>query len=118
MYAGGCSASYTTLALIIFSLLNACMGAVLPFVQSWVNEEIHADQRATLLSFRSTFETLGGSIGLLITGVIADRSGIPAAWRFAGVLTLATLPCYWALRKSFRTASDSASEATGELDIR
>jgi MFS family permease len=74
------------------------MGAVLPFAQSWVNEEIAADQRATLLSFRSTFETLGGSLGLIVTGAIADRTGIPSAWRFAGLLTLATLPCYLALR--------------------
>ncbi|HVN90384.1 MAG TPA: MFS transporter [Candidatus Binataceae bacterium] len=110
MYLGGSSANHTTLALIIFSMLNACMGAVLPFVQSWVNEEIRAEQRATLLSFRSTFETMGGSIGLLITGIIADRAGIPTAWQFAGVLTLVTLPCYWALHKRIGIASDQASD--------
>jgi MFS family permease len=99
MYAGGCVGNRTTLAIVVFAALNGCMGAVLPFTQSWVNEEIAADQRATLLSFRSTFETLGGSLGLIVTGVIADRTGIPSAWRFAGLLTLATLPCYLALRR-------------------
>jgi MFS family permease len=100
MYAGGLTGNHNTITLIIFCALNACMGAVLPFAQSWINEEIEPDQRATLLSFRSTFETLGGSIGLIVTGAIADRAGIPSAWCFAGILTLATLPCYLALRKS------------------
>jgi MFS family permease len=98
MYAGGSTGHRNILSLIVLSLLNVAMGALLPFAQSWINEEIHADQRATLLSFRSTFETLGGSLGLLVAGVIADRAGFQAAWRFAGVLTLAALPCYLALR--------------------
>jgi|SRR5579863_1300108 len=98
MYASGSTGHRNTLALIIMSGLNVCMGALLPFAQSWINEEIAADQRATLLSFRSTFETMGGSLGLLGLGMIADRSGIQAAWRFAGVLTLLAMPCYLALR--------------------
>ncbi len=114
MYLGGYTEHHSSVALIVFSLFNVCMGALLPFAQSWVNEEIKADQRATLLSFRSTFETLGGSIGLLITGVIADRSGIPAAWRFAGVLTLATLPCYWALRNGLQVIPGKAGEPVEE----
>src|SRR6185437_9057899 len=98
MSARGALSHQRTLSLVVFCFLNLCMGALFPLAQSWINEEISADQRATLLSFRSTFETLGGSIGLLGTGLIADRSGIPAAWRFAGILSLATLPCYLALR--------------------
>ncbi len=101
MYAGGAFGAHRTLVLILFCGLNICMGAVLPLAQSWINEEIEADQRATLLSFRSTFETLGGSLGLLATGFVADRAGIPAAWRFAGILSLAALPCYLALRSRF-----------------
>ncbi len=101
MYSGGAFGAHRTLVLILFCGLNICMGAVLPLAQSWINEEIEADQRATLLSFRSTFETLGGSLGLLATGLIADRAGIPAAWRFAGILSLAALPCYLALRSRF-----------------
>jgi MFS family permease len=115
MYAGGSMGRQTTLTLVVFCFLNACMGALLPFTQSWINEEIGADERATLLSFRSTFETLGGSLGLLSTGVIADRAGLQAAWRFAGILSLAALPCYLALRAS-KTATPlrqrSASEAS------
>jgi MFS family permease len=99
MFAGGSVGGRTNLAVVLFCVLNAAMGALLPFAQSWINEEINADQRATLLSFRSTFETLGGSLGLLATGVVADRSGIPRAWQLAGLISIAALPCYLALRR-------------------
>jgi predicted MFS family arabinose efflux permease len=99
MFLGGSAGGRTNLTLVLFCLLNAAMGAVLPFAQSWINEEISADQRATLLSFRSTFETLGGSIGLLGTGIVADWAGIPRAWQLAGLISLAALPCYLALRR-------------------
>jgi MFS family permease len=97
MYAGGSAGHHTTWALAIFCTFNAFMGALLPFTQSWINDEITGEHRATLLSFRSTCETLGGSIGLLGSGVIADRAGLQTSWRFAGLLSLATLPCYLAL---------------------
>jgi predicted MFS family arabinose efflux permease len=100
MFAGGSVGGRTSLALVLFCALNAAMGALLPFAQSWINEEIHADQRATLLSFRSTFETLGGSVGLLATGVVADREGIPRAWQLAGIISVLALPCYLALRRT------------------
>lgn len=100
MFAGGSTGGRVNLALVIFSALNMAMGALLPFAQSWINEEISANQRATLLSFRSTFETLGGSLGLLATGVVADRAGLERAWQMAGLVSLAALPCYLALRRS------------------
>jgi MFS family permease len=114
MFAGGSTGTRLTLALILLSALNAAMGALLPFAQSWINEEIDSAHRATLLSFRSTLETLGGSMGLLVTGVIADRAGIQRAWQFAGVLSIAALPCYIALRKSdFRAATPVAGGGEG-----
>jgi predicted MFS family arabinose efflux permease len=105
MFAGGSVGGRTNLAVVLFCVLNGAMGALLPFAQSWINEEIKADQRATLLSFRSTFETLGGSIGLLATGAVADRKGIPRAWQLAGLISLAALPCYLALRRTVLPAA-------------
>lgn len=102
LYASGSVSYHRTTVLILFCVLNVCMGAVLPLAQSWINEEIEAHERATLLSFRSTFETLGGSLGLLAAGLIADRAGIPAAWRFAGILSIAAIPCYLALRSYYQ----------------
>jgi MFS family permease len=86
------------LALMFLFVMNICTGAVVPMLQSWFNEQIESSQRATMLSFESTFATMGGSIGLVINGFIADRAGLATAWQFAGVLTLAAIPCYLAIR--------------------
>lgn len=85
-------------ALTFLFVMNICTGAVSPLLQSWFNEQIESAQRATMLSFQSTFGTMGGSIGLIINGVIADRVGVGMAWQFAGALTLAAIPCYLAIR--------------------
>ncbi len=86
------------IALTFLFVMNICTGAVTPLLQSWFNEQIESSQRATMLSFSSTFGTMGGSIGLFINGFIADRSGLSMAWQFAGALTLAAIPCYLAIR--------------------
>jgi len=86
------------LALTFLFFMNICTGAVQPMLTSWFNEQIDSSQRATMLSFQSTFGTMGGSIGLIINGAIADRAGVGMAWQFAGVLTLAAIPCYLAIR--------------------
>jgi len=85
-------------ALTFLFVMNICTGAVTPLLQSWFNEQIESAQRATMLSFQSTFGTMGGSIGLFINGFIADRAGLAMAWQFAGALTLAAIPFYLAIR--------------------
>jgi hypothetical protein len=52
---------------------------------------------------------MGGSLGLLIGGVIADRAGIQTTWQFSGLLSLAVVPCYLALRP--RTARAIRAES-------
>jgi MFS family permease len=86
------------IALTFLFVMNICTGAITPMLQSWFNEQIDSSQRATMLSFQSTFGTMGGSIGLIINGMIADRAGVGMAWQFAGALTLAAIPCYLAIR--------------------
>ena len=86
------------IALTFLFVMNICTGALTPMLQSWFNEQIESSRRATMLSFQSTFGTMGGSIGLIINGVIADRAGVGMAWQFAGALTLAAIPCYLAIR--------------------
>jgi MFS family permease len=98
MFASGAVGNRPSLVLAIFFALNFCMGSLMPMMQSWLNEQIGAGERATLLSFNSTFATLGGSMGLLFGGAIADRSGIQVTWAFAGMISLAALPCYLMLR--------------------
>jgi MFS family permease len=86
------------LSLAALFAMNVATGGMQPLLQSWFNEQIESSQRATLLSFTSTFQTLGGSIGLLAGGVIADSSGIPFEWQIAGLISLVAAPVYWSLR--------------------
>src|SRR5271170_3804145 len=87
------------ISLSVLFVMNLFTGAMMPLAQSWFNEQIESGNRATLLSFRSTFETMGGSIGLLFAGRIADTSGIPFEWQIAGLISLCAAPVYWAIRR-------------------
>jgi len=85
-----------TLAMLF--VMNLCSGAMQPVSQSWINEHLQAHNRATLLSFQSTFATFGGALGLLLCGWIADRRGLLAAWAVAGAIGMCSSVLYWKLR--------------------
>ena len=96
-------------ALVLLFLMNAFLGVREPLVQTWFNEEVASEARATMISFRGMMATAGGAIGLLLGGVMADLRGIPFAWKMAGTLCLLAVPCYLALR----TRVDLTQEAPG-----
>jgi MFS family permease len=98
LFVGGAMGHRPTVALISLFVMNLCAGAMQPLTQSWFNEHIEADDRATLLSFNSTFSTMGGSFGLLAAGRVADAFGIPVAWEMGALILLAAAPCFWAIR--------------------
>jgi predicted MFS family arabinose efflux permease len=98
-----------TLALALLFAMNLAAGALAPLAQSWFNEQIESSQRATLLSFSSTFNTIGGSVGLLAGGVVADRAGLAAAWQVAGLVLLAAAPCYLAMRPGRGSTTPAAA---------
>lgn len=98
LFGAGLSGARAALVLGLLFIMNVCTGAMQPLMQSWFNEQIESAERATLISFESTFATLGGSLGLLLSGVVADAFGTALAWQMAGVLSLAAAPCYWSLR--------------------
>jgi MFS family permease len=98
MFTAGAVGHRPSIVLPILTILNFCWGALMPLAQSWLNEQLAPQERATLLSFNSTFATLGGSMGLLAGGAIADRAGVQTTWQFGGLLSLAVVPCYLALR--------------------
>jgi MFS family permease len=98
LFAGGAMAHRPTIALVSLFVMNLSAGAMEPLSHSWFNEHIEAEDRATLLSFSSTFSTMGGSLGLLAGGRVADVFGIPAAWEMGALILLAAAPCYWAIR--------------------
>ena len=90
-------------------VMNLFTGAMMPLVQSWFNEQLESGNRATLLSFNSTFQTMGGAIGLLVAGRIADTAGIPFEWQIAGLISMCAAPVYWATRR--RESEDVAWRA-------
>lgn len=94
----GFLAGRPNLALACLFLMNVCQGAREPLALSWFNEQLEADERATMLSFRGTMATAGGSMGLLLGGYVADLRGIPFAWKLAGTLSLVAVPYYLTLR--------------------
>ncbi|HUY18327.1 MAG TPA: MFS transporter [Candidatus Binataceae bacterium] len=99
MLAGaGLSARRPNVVVALLFGMRICTGAMQPLVSSWLNEQIDAEQRATLLSFANTFATLGGSGGLVIGGFAADRLGIPTTWLILAAIALLAAPCFWTLR--------------------
>ncbi len=64
MWAAGAGAGHVQIALAMFVLTNFCAGLVQPVQQSWFNEQIEGEYRATLLSFQTTFATFGAAAGL------------------------------------------------------
>jgi MFS family permease len=99
LFLAGLFGGRPVVSLAMLFIMNLFTGAMMPLVQSWFNEQIESGNRATLLSFRSTFETMGGSIGLLFAGRIADMSGIPFEWQIAGLISVCAAPVYWAIRR-------------------
>ncbi len=107
------AARRASLVVALFFLMNVLIGAMMPLMQSWFNEQIASDDRATLLSFNSTFATLGAATGLLSVGAYADVAGIPATWKICAVIFLAAMPCYWLIRpRALASAAPRATPAT------
>ena len=98
LFAAGVFGHRPLFSIAMLFVMNLATGGIQPLIQSWFNEQIESSQRATMLSFSSTFATMGGSVGLLLGGVIADTSGIPVEWQVAGFISLMAAPIYWSLR--------------------
>ena len=102
LFMAGAGGNRPNFALGILFVMNLCTGAMTPLAQSWLNEQLASGDRATMMSFNSTLSTLGGSIGALIGGWLADAYGIPFGWQVAAFILLSSAACYWALRPKSR----------------
>ena len=89
---GAISCSGLPLVLSIFLAHEVARGAFDPILESWLNMNIPSRQRATLISLANVAKFLGGALGLLASGLLAQYVSIKAAWvSFGGFLIVASL---------------------------
>jgi len=98
---------------VLFGILlqEAGFGLSEPVFLAWVNERCGGEQRATVISVRSMFGTLGGGIGLLCLGLVARSYGVTAVWLTSAAIFVLVAPLFLALRsqRAARMASSSSS---------
>jgi MFS family permease len=112
LFLAGLFGGRPAVSLAMLFIMNLFTGAMMPLVQSWFNEQLESGNRATLLSFNSTFQTMGGAVGLLVAGRIADTAGIPFEWQIAGLISVCAAPVYWATRR--RESAEVALASTAK----
>lgn len=93
-FAGGALAGGFSPALGGLLLQEAGMGASIPVADAWLNDHVGARLRATVLSVSGMFFTLGGSLGLVCLGLVAEHAGIPAAWLVGALVLALVAPAY------------------------
>lgn len=79
-------------ALTIFLVHEIARGLFVPLKDTYLNDNIPSEERATLISFESISHHIGGMTGLLISGLIAQYFSLQSAWILSGaVLITSTL---------------------------
>ncbi|MEW6272897.1 MAG: MFS transporter [Thermodesulfobacteriota bacterium] len=63
-----------------------------PVVTAWLNEHVGTELRATVISVQGMSFMLGGALGLVGVGLLADRLGIPPAWLVCAALFVVIAP--------------------------
>ncbi|MFA5927350.1 MAG: MFS transporter [Patescibacteria group bacterium] len=75
-----------------FFIYEVSRGAFRPLKDTYLNDNVPKEQRATILSCESIIHHIGGSVGLLLSGYMAKNSSIPITWIMSGtILLLGTL---------------------------
>lgn len=112
--AGAAAATSFAPALAGWLLQEVSFGLSEPVMQSWMNERVPAERRATVLSIRSMIGTLGGGAGLVAIGFVARDFGTAAAWGTSAALFSLSAPAYWMLGRT----APPAPVATGPSPAR
>lgn len=81
---------WTALSLSAFMVHEIGRGLYQPLRSVYLNKHIPAAERATLISFESLPRHIGGMLGLVASGFIAQRFSITAAWTVSGIVMLAS----------------------------
>ena len=89
--------SLVPLAIVLFLLHEVGRGFWQPMKDSYLQQRIPSHERATITSFCAIAPHIGGAIGLVISGVIAQAFGITVAWIVGGTVLVCGA---FALRKN------------------
>lgn len=86
--------------LSLFFLHELSRGAFKPLKQSFFNDQLLSETRATVLSLDSMINKIGSLIGLLISGFLANTYSINFAWLVSGLFLLAVSILFFLPRKT------------------
>jgi hypothetical protein len=80
--------------------------------QTYLNGLIPTEQRATVLSFDSLFDSSGGVVFQPLLGKAADVWSYPASYIFCAAIQALAIPFIWLARHE-NAASDAIQSANG-----
>ena len=70
---------------ILFLLHEVPRGCLGPYMDNYIHKRVPSSERATIVSFCSIAHHVGGTIGLLVSGVVAQLYGISTSWIVSGL---------------------------------
>ncbi|MCX6782127.1 MAG: MFS transporter [Candidatus Magasanikbacteria bacterium] len=71
-------------AISVFLIHEVARGMYKPLRDAYLNDNIPSAERATLISFEAMSQHIGGVIGLVVSGIVAECVSIPFAWLLSG----------------------------------
>jgi predicted MFS family arabinose efflux permease len=82
------------ISVMLFWLVYLNLGAISSPHSTLLNEQIPSEQRSSMLSIASLASYLGGAVGGILLGYIAEKISISTAWIIAGGITMISLSLY------------------------
>jgi sugar phosphate permease len=73
------------LAIAFFLLHEVPRGCWSPLMDNYLQKRIPSSQRATISSFCSTAPHIGGAVGLVVSGFVAQYFGTSASWTMSAI---------------------------------
>jgi len=111
--AGSRGAAPFAVAVGLYLAFSVVSGVAGPVRQAYINRQIPAAQRATVLSLDALFADAGASAGQLGLGWLSRAVSIPVAWLVGGAITAIAAPLYRASGRA-EGQSDTAEGSTPE----
>jgi MFS family permease len=86
-------------AIGLVTVTGLTFALVMPLTQAYINGLIPSEQRATMLSIASLFDSGGGAITQPLLGRVADSRGYGASYLVSAAIELGSLPFLFLARK-------------------